>query len=306
MRCVRGSNSRRRRRKHCSNLLGEPDAECAVRYGDRGRAACAEGGGQPCYLLKLPSSIWCWARPSRLAVLHSRTRRHGAVTSTVQTAGACLFWPLFVPMLLSPATAKANVSSELSWSGDVQQRDSLAAAISQVEAELDAALDGLDGWAEDVLNSEQHRLEELRIAWKAQADRIRQIDQLLAKPSARVDSLAEVAAEVASARQSEKTRQDNIRQLSALRNRMHADLVGTLAWVRELVTMIHLAKFSGAPAARAEELVAQIAAAVQGLSEVSRVERGTGRSRLGSRSQVISTSSTRRARLPCDAKNPSR
>jgi hypothetical protein len=33
--------------------------------------------------------------------------------------------------------------------------------------------------------------------------------------------------------------------------------------------MIHLAKFSGAPAARAEELVVQIAAAVQGLSEVS-------------------------------------
>jgi hypothetical protein len=50
---------------------------------------------------------------------------------------------------------------------------------------------------------------------------------------------------------------------------MHADLIGTLAWVRELVTMIHLAKFSGAPAARAEELVVQIAAAVQGLSEVS-------------------------------------
>jgi hypothetical protein len=50
---------------------------------------------------------------------------------------------------------------------------------------------------------------------------------------------------------------------------MHADLVGTLAWVRELVTMIHLARFSGAPAARIEELVAQIAAAVEGLSEVS-------------------------------------
>jgi hypothetical protein len=138
-----------------------------------------------------------------------------------------------------------------------------------VEIELDAALDGLDGWAEDVLNSEQHRLEELRLAWKTQADRIRQIDRLLADPSAHSDSLADVAADVATARQSEKTRQGNIRQLSALRNRMQADLVGTLAWVRELVTMIHLAKFSGAPAARAEELVAQIAAAVQGLSEVS-------------------------------------
>jgi len=45
--------------------------------------------------------------------------------------------------------------------------------------------------------------------------------------------------------------------------------MGTLAWVRELVSMIHLAKFTGAPAARAEELVAQIAAAVQGLSELS-------------------------------------
>jgi hypothetical protein len=33
--------------------------------------------------------------------------------------------------------------------------------------------------------------------------------------------------------------------------------------------MIHLAKFSGAPASRAEELVSQIAAAVEGLSEAS-------------------------------------
>ena len=45
--------------------------------------------------------------------------------------------------------------------------------------------------------------------------------------------------------------------------------MGTLAWVRELVSMIHLAKFSGAPAARAEELVAQIAAAVEGISAVT-------------------------------------
>ena len=33
--------------------------------------------------------------------------------------------------------------------------------------------------------------------------------------------------------------------------------------------MIHLAKFTGAPASRAEELVAQIATAVEGLSEVT-------------------------------------
>jgi chromosome segregation ATPase len=186
----------------------------------------------------------------------------------LQLVAACLFWPLFVPMLLSESPDDSGERKESRQSNPVQQ-DALAAAIYQVETELDAALEGLDGWAEDVLNSEQHRLEELRMAWKAQADRIRQIDKLLAEPSARIDSLAEVAVDVESARHSEKTRRDNIRQLSTLRNRMHADLVGTLAWVRELVTMIHLAKFSGAPAARAEELVAQIAAAVQGLSEVS-------------------------------------
>ena len=45
--------------------------------------------------------------------------------------------------------------------------------------------------------------------------------------------------------------------------------MGSLAWVRELVSMIHLAKFTGAPASRAEELVAQIAAAVEGLSALT-------------------------------------
>ena len=202
------------------------------------------------------------------AAVYIRSQTGNSVAVGLQMAAACLFWPLFVPVLLSPSPEEATANGNSAEPVGVYN-DGLAAAISQVETELDAALEGLDGWAEDVLNSEQHRLEELRAAWKAQADRIRSIDQLLAEPSARADSLAEVSAEVASARQSEKTRQDNIRQLSNLRKRMHADLVGTLAWVRELVTMIHLAKFSGAPAARAEELVAQIAAAVQGLSEVS-------------------------------------
>jgi len=200
--------------------------------------------------------------------VYIRSQTGNSVAAGLQMAAACLFWPLFVPVLLSPPVDEAAAIGKPAESVGTHN-DGLAAAISQVETELDAALEGLDGWAEDVLNSEHHRLEELRAAWKAQADRIRSIDQLLAEPSARADSLAEVAADVASARQSEKTRQDNIRQLSNLRKRMHADLVGTLAWVRELVTMIHLAKFSGAPAARAEELVAQIAAAVQGLSEVS-------------------------------------
>ena len=45
--------------------------------------------------------------------------------------------------------------------------------------------------------------------------------------------------------------------------------------MRELVSMIHLAKFTGAPASRAEELVAQIAAAVEGLSDLTWREEAT-------------------------------
>jgi hypothetical protein len=192
----------------------------------------------------------------------------GGIRAGFHLGSACLFWPLFVPVLLARVTSEKTAAAPEARPPS-NKRDSLSAAIAQVEAELDAALVGLDGWAEDVLSSEAHRLDELRTAWKVQAERIRQLDRLLAAPESRDDSLGEVAVDVERARQSEKLRRENIRQLNSLRKQMHADLIGTLAWVRELVTMIHLAKFSGAPAARAEELVAQIAAAVQGLSEVS-------------------------------------
>ena len=68
---------------------------------------------------------------------------------------------------------------------------------------------------------------------------------------------------------SERARRENIARLRAVRGRLHDDLLNTLSWVRELVTMIHLAKYTGAPASRAEELVVQIATSVEGLSEVA-------------------------------------
>jgi hypothetical protein len=196
-------------------------------------------------------------------------RDDSGTRTTIATAIlAVMLWPIYLPLLLSrPVSTTSSAVSQ--QSPDSLPSDAMAAAIRQVERELDAALEGLDGWAENVLASEQHRLEELRTAWKIQADRIRDLDRLLARPEAQSDSLATAANGNERARQSEEVRRQNLRQLQVLRQRMHADLIGTLAWVRELVTMIHLAKYSGAPAARAEELVAQIAAAVEGLSEVS-------------------------------------
>ncbi len=75
--------------------------------------------------------------------------------------------------------------------------------------------------------------------------------------------------------QSQEACQENIQRLRLVRQRTYDDLLSNLAWVRELVSMIHLAKFTGAPASRAEELVAQIAAAVEGLSDLTWREEAT-------------------------------
>jgi len=186
----------------------------------------------------------------------------------LRTATAWIFWPFYVPLLLArPRSREAPAPRAAPAASD----DGIAQAIEQVERELASALNSLDGWAEDVLSHEQPRLEELRTAWRAQAERIREMDQVLARPEF-VRQPRELAEPVISGdrwRQSEEARQAHVERLREVRNQAYIDLMETLAWVRELVTMIHLAKFTGAPASRAAELVAQIAAAVEGLAEVT-------------------------------------
>src|SRR6185295_1591738 len=187
---------------------------------------------------------------------------------------AVLFWPLYLPLLLAaPAPRTATAAQP-----QTQPQDEMASAIAQVELELDTALSSLDGWAEDVLESEKNRIGELRQALCAQAGRIREMDSLIAR--AKANASEAFASGAASAEplpgitlqacdrrlQSERARAANMARLEDVRRRAHADLLGTLAWIRELVSMIHLAKFTGAPASRAEELVAQIAAAVEVIS----------------------------------------
>lgn len=187
---------------------------------------------------------------------------------TFRVATAFVFWPLYVPLLLGAAVDETAEGARPDLR-DAEPRDELGQAISQVETELDSALKSLDGWAENVLSAEATRLVELRSAWRAQADRIRELDRLLAQPHSESAAMSSEAAHNDRVRRSEEVRQENLRRLQSLRGQLHSDFMGTLAWVRELVTMIHLAKFTGAPASRGEELVAQIAAAVEGLTEVS-------------------------------------
>ena len=127
-----------------------------------------------------------------------------------------------------------------------------------------------------MLAHEAGRFRELSTAWHAQAARIREMDHLLARTEPVNQELPRTSALETSdrCRQSEQTRRANLERLRQVRARAYDDLMGTLAWVRELVSMIHLAKYTGAPASRAEELVAQIAAAIEGISAVTWQEAG--------------------------------
>jgi hypothetical protein len=244
----------------------------------------------------------------------------GSIQLWFRMATAVPFWPLYLPVLL--ATPRSSTGD---GRGFVAQPpvidDDMTTAIAQVDAELEAALNSLDGWAEDVLARERVRIRELRDAWNAQANRVREMDRLLAvlapilTPAPTHTLLApsetRVAGEVGWVESSEPTApekrwvpqtpptllhlpltnsdspaknrlvqsqeacQENIKRLRSVRQRTYDDLLSNLAWVRELVSMIHLAKFTGAPASRAEELVAQIAAAVEGLSDLTWREEAT-------------------------------
>jgi hypothetical protein len=173
--------------------------------------------------------------------------------------GATLFWPLYLPMLLS-----GDKTAEIEPPAVATSTDDLSAAIAQVEQELNAALADLDGGPESALKQHPGRLRELRLALAAQAERIRRMETLLARDQAALPTAEAPLTE--RDRKSRLGRQENMQRLADLVRRSRADLLATLAWIRELVSMIHLAKFTGAPAVRAEELVAQIAAAVESVS----------------------------------------
>lgn len=179
-------------------------------------------------------------------------------------ATSIVFWPMYLPALLV-----RDVRPDSQPPTKIEACDDLARAIARVDAELDDALRSLDGWAENVLAREQTRLDELRSAWVLQAQRIRDMDRLLGQPESTPTPLGSGAIASERLRMSQDIARQNRLRLREVRDRTLQNLLETLAWVHELVSMIHLAKFTGAPASRAEELVSQIAAAVEGLSALT-------------------------------------
>ncbi len=189
-------------------------------------------------------------------VRNSRTARGSAF----QTLSAIPFWPVYVPILLSSGPDEVKVETR---SLPIDE-DDMAIAIRQVEGELSLALTSLDGWAEAALAGEAERIQALKATWRAQAERMRDLDLVLEQLHKSPRPLSDSPV----VQRGDAIQRQNLGRLEEIRRQGHEELMTTLASVRGLATSIHVAKFTGAPLPRAEELVREIAAAVDGLTEV--------------------------------------
>jgi hypothetical protein len=214
------------------------------------------------------------------AAVYLRADAPGRLERFFRVVTAVAFWPLYVPLLLARGGDGRRPEPGTS---EEAPRDDLAAVVAQAEAELKAALAGVAGWADEALAREGPRLRRLPAAWALQAERIRAMDRLLALPEGAPapdpapDGI--VPPELAGAvrapgvsdrlRHSLEVRRRNRERLRLVRRRAHDDLMNSLAVVGELGSMLELARFTGAPPARAAELLAGMAAACDGLAEVS-------------------------------------
>src|SRR5262245_11209973 len=90
------------------------------------------------------------------AVYLAETAGHSGRWFRVVTAVP--FWPLYLPLLLAPGRQGADRLPALPSA----PHDDVAAAIAQVDTELQAALGSLEGWAGDVLTREKVRIRDLR------------------------------------------------------------------------------------------------------------------------------------------------
>src|SRR4051812_25254754 len=89
------------------------------------------------------------------AALWLRMDSSRRTTELFQILSAPFFWPIYLPILLARQTGSFNfAASPLSAIGSTRTSDSMALAITQVERELDAALQSLNGWAENILAEE--------------------------------------------------------------------------------------------------------------------------------------------------------
>ncbi len=201
----------------------------------------------------------------------------GAGAPGVQRAGLfavhALLWPFFAPVLLGGAAERAAPTPRTRRAG--AEATELDGRVHAAEERLLAALASLDGLAEDALRPELHRVRELTGALARMARRLAEMDELLATPEfdeeralGALEALEDTDAGAPDARaDSVRARLRNIRRLVQMRQNLSMDFERAMVKVDEISSQIRLLRFADRPEHEVGELIWDIEATVEGLSE---------------------------------------
>ncbi len=220
-------------------------------------------------MLSAPTILLYFLFGGGVAIAFYLTDRHTGYGERIFVlVSALIFWPIYLPIILA-----SRSSTPSAFATSRAAKDEMDKAINQADTDLSKALTSLEGWTDGLVSTEAQRLRELRKIWPTLAERIREMDRLLAEPEGILESsMVSAPGNETSGpaindllQRSTELRRQNLGHLRNMRRQAYHDLMGRLALVRELVSMIHVAKFTGAPAERARELVAQIMAAGEGI-----------------------------------------
>lgn len=184
-----------------------------------------------------------WTRAMRL-------RRRPVQIVTLM--GTVLFWPLFVPLLLSPPPERPTPVPS-------SQDGELSGALQVVEQTLDAAMLGLRNHEAPGLAPVLTRIPGVVDALTAQT---RTVDQMAALIESRQSARNDVTGPLRSAHEAGTTR------LRALHDLRRTETLRALTRLEELAGMVQLARFAERPARGAPVLTHQIAATVEALGDL--------------------------------------
>jgi hypothetical protein len=169
-----------------------------------------------------------------------------------------LLWPLYGPFLLAAGQAPHGI-------------DGLGAAR---ERDLERALRQVAGTPLARLLPDRSAVRALGQALRAAALRVREIDQLLARPEmsseatrAQLQALEEASGS-AEARAALSLRAQSIRQLEGMRERFGRRLAEVDALLAQLLTQVEVLRLGGASEAPGEELVGELLGRVEALGEM--------------------------------------
>ena len=198
----------------------------------------------------------------------SGTSKNGLARAGLFGVHAVL-WPFFAPILLGRAVSGAE--------GDQRALEATSRdpRLCQAEEQLWAALSSLDGIAEDVLGPDMARVKSLTGSLEQMSHRLAEMDELLKSPEFDERRVRAALEEMDTQRQagdsarasSIRARLRNIERLEQMRRGLSADFERAILKIEEISSQISLLRFADHPEQEVGELIQDIAATVEGLSE---------------------------------------